>query len=74
MNDGGPAYPYRNEYGFNEGKSLRDHFAGLAMQAEIPHWYGTSDKGIDEYAAVACAAYRQADAMLAERARREEKT
>jgi hypothetical protein len=48
-----------------EGITLRDHFAGLAMQGMTdpqPKFYCTDD--IDS---VAKLAYKQADAMLAER-------
>lgn len=36
-NDGGPAYPSHGTMGevVQQGMSLRDHFAGLAMQAMI---------------------------------------
>lgn len=60
--------------------SLRDHFAGLAMQAiltailtseEAADSFGTmaSERGIGIIAAVSLEAYEQADAMLAERAK-----
>jgi hypothetical protein len=49
--------------GLREGISLRDHFAGLAMQAmiaaDVREVYANGD--------VAEIAYKQADAMLAER-------
>ena len=67
-NDGGPAYPvtqWNNDSASREimgGMSLRDHFAGLAMQAHI---------GLEIYAKgelmpheVAEHAYEMADAML----------
>jgi hypothetical protein len=50
-----------------EGISLRDHFAGLAMQAmiaaDVREVYANGD--------VAEIAYKQADAMLAERGKNE---
>jgi len=52
-----------------EGISLRDHFAGLAMQGMTdpqPKFYSAND--ID---CIAELAYKQADAMLAERERKE---
>jgi len=45
-----------------EGISLRDHFAGLAMQGTT-HDYSRFDRCAEN-------AYRQADAMLAERGKR----
>jgi len=74
INDGGPAYPCQPlerdgmpSAAMEPGLSIRDHFAGLAMQAHI---------GLDMYAKgewmphkVATHAYEMADAMLAERER-----
>lgn len=67
-NDGGPAYPTDSgEYGFQmewKGMSLRDHFAGLAMQGCIASAVSgyKDDNGetvsIDEFA------YLMADRML----------
>lgn len=66
-NDGGPAYPvtqWNIETDRREimgGMSLRDHFAGLAMQALLsPNhpWGGYPEKGIPRVA------YEMADAML----------
>jgi len=80
--DGGPAFPssVSDEQFSREGMSLRDHFAGLAMQGEIA--------GMDQDASLsrnegetwdeamardvrrrAKFAYQNADAMLAERAK-----
>lgn len=67
INDGGPAYPvtqWNNDtesYQIMGGMSMRDHFAGLAMQALIAanHTYTMKRD-------VACA-WEYADAMLAER-------
>jgi hypothetical protein len=50
-----------------EGISLRDHFAGLAMQGVVvsrPTWEDTRR--------IALTSYEQADAMLAERSKRDE--
>ncbi len=69
--DGGPAYPTDSErqnghdsYHF-AGMTLRDHFAGLAMQS-IAISYPREVKSSDE---VATDAYEMADAMLKERAK-----
>jgi hypothetical protein len=79
--DGGPAFPTTSEdyqQGF-EGMSLRDYFAGQALQG----WLSGPCQGdaLDDYrpddtepfaqhqAAVARACYGYADAMLRERAR-----
>jgi len=80
-NDGGPYHPCEvswsdgvmtggiqtgNRSGIHTGASLRDHFAGLAMQALLsPNhpWGGYPEKGIPRVA------YEMADAMLLERAK-----
>ena len=68
INDGGPAFPALSEWKAPQGMSLRDHFAGLAMQAAA-----TNPKGADGFTFEQRAewAYAQADAMVAERARRQ---
>ena len=59
---GGPAFPVKKwrEEGHYEGMSLRDWFAGMALQGSLA---GTPDSicTIDEYANEA---YQYADAML----------
>lgn len=89
-NDGGPAFPGRQleeirnaldegthrdwvEY---PGMSLRDWFAGMAMQSVmVDRWYQSEDmegKTASEVAPfVAADAYDFADAMLAERGKQE---
>lgn len=73
---GGPAFPSGDgEYsgGPNHvyGMSLRDYFAGRAINAVASRWQGTVGD-IDESCAAHLAqmAYRIADAMLAERVRK----
>jgi hypothetical protein len=81
IDDGGPAFPQRGELTWirtaaNEGHyadacdlpgmSLRDCFAGLAMVGIILRFAGEVSESQE---AVAYDAYRQADAMLAERKR-----
>lgn len=56
---GGPAFPWKT----CEGMTLRDYFAAKAMQGV---WARGGNMGGMEYV-IAEAAYRQADAMLAER-------
>ena len=70
INDGGPAYPVPDFHMANGqvqlgscGMSLRDHFAGLAMQAIIHD----TQLGFD---AICAEAYQYADAMLAAREQR----
>ena len=77
IDDGGPAFPVippldettgRSCSGYPyawPGMTLRDHFAGLAMQAAA-----TNPKGADGFTFEQRAiwAYEQADAMLAQRA------
>lgn len=78
-NDGGPAFPNFREidqHGLvhqNDGMSLRDWFAGRAMQALAP---GTFEAACEEgqtaakaAEVVADVAYRMADAMIAARGR-----
>jgi len=62
--DGGPAFPTQSSPYFT-GMTLRDWFAGRALAALIAS--GDSSDDLDE---TAYNAYRQADAMLAERNRR----
>lgn len=57
IDDGGDAFPHPDG---SFGMSLRDYFAGQAMQAWIHH-YGDTKEGTAE------AAYDYADAMLAAR-------
>ena len=67
--DGGPAFPYWNlAENTNHGITLRDWFAGMAMQGMLsnPDFNGASD------ASVAGFAFRQADAMIEGRERKEE--
>lgn len=74
-NDGGPAFPRaagQTERGFNrpqDGMSLRDWFAGQALDALIedicrPSEYETADKAEHPRQTVARRAYAIADAML----------
>lgn len=65
---GGPAFPTKNykavvpeATGYAEGMTLRDYFAGKAMQGMMsdPDW--RRDMGFED---TAWAAYEQADAML----------
>jgi hypothetical protein len=55
-NTGGPAFPIPNVDHFSDGMTLRDHFAGLAMQQFC--------NIVDDYDSAAEWAYKQADAML----------
>jgi hypothetical protein len=60
--DGGPAFPRSDELGLHRaipGMSLRDWFAGMAMQGMLAD--GIAHDGAPRFA------YRLADAMLAER-------
>jgi len=64
QNNGGPAFPAY--YANKSGMSLRDWFAGMAMQALLQtgpcNWCGK--RSADDSAALA---YRLADAMLSQR-------
>ena len=66
--DGGPAYPVPSDgvsFGTHPGMSLRDHFAGLAMQGKLACglWSHLAPEQM------ASTAYQIADAMIAERER-----
>ena len=68
-NDGGPAFPnsFNKDYPTEivGGMTLRDHFAGLAMQGEIAGLnINLHDYAYAELLPKAEAAYRMADAML----------
>jgi len=73
--DGGPAFPQNDlsSYGMgpaetgNGGMTLRDWFAGQAMQAVITGRWAHDTAGIPSEAEIAADAYLQADAMIAAR-------
>lgn len=72
MNDGGPAFPVVGAPGAKEdypGMTLRDYFAAKAMYGVISGQEHRGSEPIIE--AVAEHAYNIADAMLAERSRKE---
>jgi hypothetical protein len=59
--DGGQAFPHGDEtHGGCDGMTLRDYFAAAAIQGLMPNNDISYEKGAEM-------AYRQADAMLAER-------
>lgn len=66
--DGGPAFPIRNEYGLVNGISVRDYFAARALPQAIAHERDVRAAMIApdgfRFDAVAEAAYLMADAML----------
>lgn len=77
QNDGGPAFPCNDEHGYS-GMSLRDWFAGMAMQAMISREIKRSSNGSCDIkwcevraepipSIVADQAGKIADAMLADR-------
>ena len=74
---GGPAFPCEHPVIIDEGNiyvpsgmTLRDYFAAKAMQGILAQAGGTAISSIEDDAARATsAAYRIADAMLAERAK-----
>ena len=67
INDGGPAFPSGDGYQRALGMTLRDYFAGQALVGLLAH-----PSGEDPEVAVNFA-YRLADAMLEQRARKEGK-
>ena len=67
-NDGGPAFPVvalEPPYYIKEGMTLRDWFAGQALETIISLCQNRD--GYWSTTAVACNAYEVADAMIAER-------
>lgn len=58
---GGPAYPNSYTLAEYQGQTLRDHFAGLAMQG-----FATTLKNVrnPNWSLIAEDAYKMADAML----------
>jgi len=73
LKGGGPAFPHR-EYEsrpFYHGMSLRDWFAGMAMQGMLSAssmLVGQSTAAVEKYFnAIELSAYKVADNMLAER-------
>jgi len=68
--DGGPAFPngYIPAGGNKGGMSLRDYFAAALLQGNLDEFNHTNDPS-----RIAAKVYRYADAMLAERTKRESK-
>jgi hypothetical protein len=62
--------------GFARDMTLRDHFAGLAMQGILMKKaiYKNSENSAKWIAAIAAASYNMADAMLKARERRDEQS
>lgn len=82
--DGGPAFPRPPFVDAtrtldirlgSEGMSLRDWFAGMALQGDLASesrdfvCIGDKEKGISRHQMLAASAYSLADAMLAERSK-----
>ena len=61
---GGPAFPSTHPHGREEGMTLRDYFAGMAMQSLI--LAAKHGKDVDMLSA---GAYQLADDMLKERSK-----
>lgn len=61
------AFPSDTERLWNEGMSLRDWFAGQAMNGWSASW--PEGRRVERPETVAAASYAMADAMLAERAK-----
>lgn len=66
--NGGPAFPTANGGSPDDGMTLRDYFAGLAMQGDIAGTPADEDPSLSAHH-VARRAYAIADAMLRERAK-----
>ena len=73
--NGGPAFPHhftQDSIGDCAGMTLRDWFAGLAMQSMLPDMYDYEEERHVHAARsrlMAADAYATADAMLAERSK-----
>jgi len=70
--DGGPAFPSNSYDGLDSGMTLRDYFAGKAMQGHISSCNILAKAMTEEecnlqWLNAAAFSYRCADAMLAER-------
>ena len=64
QDDGGPAYPFMDSEGYNAyGMTLLDHFAGLVISSAY--------NAEPTYKKIAKEAYDVAEAMIAEKRRRE---
>lgn len=75
INDGGPAFPrtvqrWNDSLDHVEGMSLRDWFAGQALQGVASGFWSNSDMSVLGPRGLAESAYEFADAMLAARAKR----
>lgn len=65
MNDGGPAFPCRNDQAVSCGMTLRDYFAAAALNGMLCACESDNmDLTLDDYCSDA---YRFADALLRER-------
>lgn len=66
---GGPAFPHgpTHQYGSHPGMSLRQWYAGMAMQGLLASETEENDKGYSELAEMA---FKQADAMLEQEGKR----
>ena len=69
INDGGPVFPSGDGYQRALGMTLRDYFAAAALQGILMN-YTIEKFGISEEA-VTRSAYDYADAMLAQRTKKE---
>jgi hypothetical protein len=74
INDGGPiggswGYDQEGRPEFIPGATIRDHFAGLAMQARLT---GRTTRGLEVRHHIAADAYAMADAMIAARSKQED--
>lgn len=71
-NDGGLAFPRASEHHWNladQGMSLRDWFAGMALQGLLAESTGEDISCFEDYCQdIADSSYAYADAMLEERA------
>jgi len=67
--NGGPAFPLREEFHDHTGMTLRDWFAGQAIQNSYLLYDDAYERTVSDetYAEAACNAYRIADAMIAAR-------
>ena len=78
INDGGPAFPtlgnvsHNSDWITEDGMTLRQHYAGLALQGVLAGYWGNASMGGLDPSMIANEAVQQADALIAELAKGEQ--
>ena len=63
IDDGGTAFPRAN-FHWQDGMSLRDWFAGMAISTVLKDWKKDDDYSDEDHGCVATECYELADSML----------